>query len=59
MCSNVHCAWRTGSQVLGVATQQDAGAAAVGSGLAGGSQLPLAEVTPSLLEWRPLQGHVR
>jgi hypothetical protein len=32
---------------------------AVLSGLAGALQLPLAEVTPSLLEWRPLHDHIR
>lgn len=35
------------------------GDAAVAGGLAGGQQLPLAEVVASLLEWRPLQHHVR
>jgi hypothetical protein len=44
-------------QVLAVL---NAGQAAVGNdGLAGGQQLPLAEVAPSLLEWRPLHDHIR
>jgi hypothetical protein len=31
----------------------------IAAGLAGGQQLPLAEVVSSLLEWRPLHDHIR
>ena len=35
------------------------GQGVIAAGLAGGQQLPLAEVVASLLEWRPLHKHIR
>ena len=46
MAVQMHAVWAGG---------QDA----VAAGLAGGQQLPLAEVVSSLLEWRPLHKHIR